>query len=248
MTGARHIAPAAPGGPFGARRGASPRPRRSFAMIRHVNRYVMPADAAVLPPPDLRRRPSRWPSPPRLGRSRRRINAVSSRGLLPGAAGAFTVMFRRLAERVRAAYLRTRIETASASYRRVHLTFIQVRLDRSDADESGWGRRASERPASESEGVWIVNNFKNFAIWVALALLVFVLFQIFQGTAQRSQASGIDYSEFMRQVDASGVRDVSLQPQRAAATGSPAISRTARASRRRRPRTRASCRRSARRA
>lgn len=45
------------------------------------------------------------------------------------------------------------------------------------------------------------SNFKNFALWVVILLLVVALFQLFQNPSQTAGASNIPYSEFIREVD-----------------------------------------------
>jgi cell division protease FtsH len=57
-----------------------------------------------------------------------------------------------------------------------------------------------------------VNNVRNFLIWIALAGGVFLLFQVFQTSAQRQAQNEIKYSEFAKQVEASAIRDVTIAP------------------------------------
>ena len=59
-----------------------------------------------------------------------------------------------------------------------------------------------------------MNNFKNFALWIVVALLLVLLFNVFQTTATRATGTDISYSEFLREVDAGTVRDVSVQGER----------------------------------
>ena len=51
-------------------------------------------------------------------------------------------------------------------------------------------------------------NFKNFALWVVILLLVVALFQLFQSPTQTAGTSSIPYTEFMREVDAGRVSKV----------------------------------------
>ncbi len=56
-----------------------------------------------------------------------------------------------------------------------------------------------------------MNFSKNMALWVIIALLVFALFNLFQGTAPRTQQLGLAYSDFLSSVDNGDVRDVTIE-------------------------------------
>jgi cell division protease FtsH len=56
-----------------------------------------------------------------------------------------------------------------------------------------------------------VNFGRNFALWVVIALLVFALFNLFQGTPQRSAQNTVAYSDLLSEVDAGQVREVTIQ-------------------------------------
>ncbi len=56
-------------------------------------------------------------------------------------------------------------------------------------------------------------NFRNFALWVIIGLLLIALFQLFQNPGQRSGAKEISFSEFLTDVDHGNVRDVTIQEQ-----------------------------------
>ncbi len=58
-----------------------------------------------------------------------------------------------------------------------------------------------------------MNFSKNIALWVIIALLVFALFNLFQGTAPRTQQMNLAYSDFLTSVETGDVRDVSIQGQ-----------------------------------
>ena len=60
------------------------------------------------------------------------------------------------------------------------------------------------------------SNFRNFAIWVAIAVLLMVLFNLFQNQGQAQRANEIAYSEFRNQVDAGNVKDVTISGNRIA--------------------------------
>jgi cell division protease FtsH len=46
-----------------------------------------------------------------------------------------------------------------------------------------------------------VNNFRNFAVWIIIALLLFALFNLFQSPGQRAATSEISYSQFLERVE-----------------------------------------------
>ena len=52
---------------------------------------------------------------------------------------------------------------------------------------------------------------RNFALWLVIAFLVFALFNLFQGTAQRGQELPLAFSDFLTSVEAGDIRDVTLQ-------------------------------------
>ena len=53
-----------------------------------------------------------------------------------------------------------------------------------------------------------MNNFRNLAVWVIIALLLVALFNLFQGSGQRTKTSDMSYSEFLEEVERGGVRSV----------------------------------------
>jgi cell division protease FtsH len=54
------------------------------------------------------------------------------------------------------------------------------------------------------------SNFRNFAIWVIIGLLLIALFNLFQGPVQRSNSDEINYSEFLTKANEGGIRDVTI--------------------------------------
>ena len=56
-----------------------------------------------------------------------------------------------------------------------------------------------------------MNFSRNIALWLVIALLVFALFNLFQGTAQRGQELPLAFSDFLTSVEAGDIRDVTLQ-------------------------------------
>jgi cell division protease FtsH len=55
-----------------------------------------------------------------------------------------------------------------------------------------------------------VNNFRNFAVWIVIAILLFALFSLFQGQASRSKSDELDYSTFLSKVNAGEVQSVTI--------------------------------------
>ncbi|MGF7162203.1 cell division protease FtsH [Rhodoligotrophos appendicifer] len=55
-----------------------------------------------------------------------------------------------------------------------------------------------------------MNNFRNFAVWVIIALLLFALFQLFQSPGQRASSNDVTYSQLLNDVEAGKVRDVQI--------------------------------------
>jgi cell division protease FtsH len=55
-----------------------------------------------------------------------------------------------------------------------------------------------------------VNNFRNFAVWIIIALLLFALFNLFQSPGQQASTSEISYSQFLQRVDAGEVTSVTI--------------------------------------
>ncbi len=56
-----------------------------------------------------------------------------------------------------------------------------------------------------------MNNLRNLALWIVIALLLVFLFNLFQGTGSHTTASAISYSKFTEQVVAGQVRKVKFQ-------------------------------------
>jgi cell division protease FtsH len=59
-----------------------------------------------------------------------------------------------------------------------------------------------------------VNNFRNFAVWVVIAVLLFALFNLYQGQGSRTASSDISYSAFLEKVDSGEIRDVTIAGER----------------------------------
>ncbi|MBC8337155.1 MAG: ATP-dependent zinc metalloprotease FtsH [Rhodospirillales bacterium] len=55
-----------------------------------------------------------------------------------------------------------------------------------------------------------MNFSRNMALWVVIALLVFAMFNLFQGTSQRQQAM-MAFSDFLSAVETGDIRDVTIQ-------------------------------------
>jgi cell division protease FtsH len=56
-------------------------------------------------------------------------------------------------------------------------------------------------------------NFRNFALWVIIGLLLIALFQLFQSPGQRPASNDIAFSQFLREVEQDNVRDVTIMDQ-----------------------------------
>ena len=56
-----------------------------------------------------------------------------------------------------------------------------------------------------------MNNLRNLALWIVIALLLVFLFNLFQGAGTQSTASAITYSKFTEQVAAKQVKKVTFQ-------------------------------------
>jgi len=56
-----------------------------------------------------------------------------------------------------------------------------------------------------------VNIGRNLALWVIIALLVFALFNLFQGSAPRGAQQPLAYSDFLSQVETGDVREVTIK-------------------------------------
>jgi cell division protease FtsH len=57
-------------------------------------------------------------------------------------------------------------------------------------------------------------NYRNFALWAIIALLLIALFNMFQSPAQRVSTSEIEYSKFLDDVDAGKVKKVEISGDR----------------------------------
>ncbi|GLQ38126.1 ATP-dependent zinc metalloprotease FtsH [Rhizobium albus] len=57
-------------------------------------------------------------------------------------------------------------------------------------------------------------NFRNFALWAIIALLLIALFNMFQEPTERANARDISYSQFLQDVDSGRVREVTIMGER----------------------------------
>jgi cell division protease FtsH len=53
-----------------------------------------------------------------------------------------------------------------------------------------------------------LNNFRNFAVWVIIAILLFALVNLFQSGNQQTRSTSISYSEFLERIERGEVRSV----------------------------------------
>ncbi len=71
-----------------------------------------------------------------------------------------------------------------------------------------------------------MNNFsKNLALWIIIGLLLVALFNLFDTSSQRGGQVGVAYSDFLAEVAAGQVREVTIQGR--SVTGRYADGRTA---------------------
>ncbi|MGI9522376.1 MAG: ATP-dependent zinc metalloprotease FtsH [Hyphomicrobiaceae bacterium] len=62
------------------------------------------------------------------------------------------------------------------------------------------------------------SNFRNFAIWVIIALLLVALFNLFQNPGQSRRGNEISYSEFLNSVEAKTVSEVTIEGRKVSGT------------------------------
>jgi cell division protease FtsH len=55
-----------------------------------------------------------------------------------------------------------------------------------------------------------VNQFRNFAVWIVIALLLFALFSLFQGQVGRSATTEISYSDFLDKANAGSIQSMTI--------------------------------------
>ena len=60
---------------------------------------------------------------------------------------------------------------------------------------------------------------RNLAVWVVVALMLFTLFNIFQGPRSNAASNEINFSQFTAQVDAGNIADVTIALDSNAYTG-----------------------------
>ncbi|HFQ15884.1 MAG TPA: cell division protein FtsH, partial [Rhodobacteraceae bacterium] len=58
-----------------------------------------------------------------------------------------------------------------------------------------------------------MNNFRNFALWIIIGLLLVALFNLFQGPSQKNPGNDIPYSQMLSEVESGNVRDVTIVNQ-----------------------------------
>jgi len=54
------------------------------------------------------------------------------------------------------------------------------------------------------------SNFRNFAIWIIIGLLLVALFNLFQNPGRRARANEISYSQFLAEVESRSIRSVTI--------------------------------------
>jgi cell division protease FtsH len=53
-----------------------------------------------------------------------------------------------------------------------------------------------------------VNQFRNFAVWIVIALLLFALFSMFQGQVGRTSSTEMSYSAFLDKANSGGIQSI----------------------------------------
>ena len=53
-----------------------------------------------------------------------------------------------------------------------------------------------------------MNQFRNFAVWIVIALLLFALFSVFQGQVGRPSSSELSYSEFLDKANSGAIQSI----------------------------------------
>ncbi len=56
-----------------------------------------------------------------------------------------------------------------------------------------------------------MNFRKNLAVWVVIAVLLYMLFSLFQGTQTRGPSNQVAFSDFLTQIEAGSIRSVTIQ-------------------------------------
>src|SRR3984885_965293 len=77
------------------------------------------------------------------------------------------------------------------------------------AETGSEGSENSQTPAPR-DGKIMNANYRNFALWVIIFLLVLALVTLFQSPGQKSPSSEITFSQLLSDADAGNVRDVTI--------------------------------------
>jgi cell division protease FtsH len=56
-----------------------------------------------------------------------------------------------------------------------------------------------------------VNGMRNIAVWLIVGLMLITLFNVFQGPAAQSASRNINFSQFIAEVDAGTIADVTIE-------------------------------------
>src|SRR3546814_2469484 len=71
---------------------------------------------------------------------------------------------------------------------------------------------SSDVCSSDLQKAGYVNNFgKNLALWIIIGVLLVALFNLFQGSTPRSSQYSLPYSDFLSEVEAGRVNQVTIQ-------------------------------------
>ena len=64
-----------------------------------------------------------------------------------------------------------------------------------------------------TKGIHMNANFRSFALWVIIGILLIALFQLFQNPTQRVNSQEIPFSQFVAEVESGRVKDVVITGQ-----------------------------------
>ena len=64
-------------------------------------------------------------------------------------------------------------------------------------------------------------QFRNFAVWIVIALLLFALFSLFQGQVGGASEKEASYSQFFDRVNAGEIKSVNFSPANPLPANSP---------------------------
>ena len=73
-----------------------------------------------------------------------------------------------------------------------------------------WCYQRAQLCAEMVSGISMNPNFRNFALWAIIALLLIALFNMFQSPTDGASGTKIAYSQFLQDVDAGQINEVTI--------------------------------------